>query len=192
LLGKAVMKIESKSKFPLTPEVIREQTGKMPDEWFALVDSRLGLNPGRKAIGDFLSKEMKVDAWWTTTLVVGYEAARGIEEKDGRPRGYAICVTKAIAATPEKVFALITDAKWAGPDTRVSMQKATPSRLIRFALQGEGHPDGELVEVKLTPTAGKCPVVLNHERIQDRGRADGLREAWGAVLNEWKAKLESK
>lgn len=186
------MKIESKPKFPLTPEVTRAQTGKTPDEWFTLVDTRLGANPGRKVIGDFLFKEMKLDAWWATTLVVSYEAARGIVEKDGRPRGYAICVTKSIAVAPEKVFSLITDAKWTGAETKIAVQKSNPAKMIRFALQGGGHPDGELVEIKLTPTAGKCSIVLNHERIQDRGRADGLREAWGAVLNEWKTSLETK
>lgn len=186
------MKIESKPKFPLTPEVIREQTGKTPDEWFTLVDSRLGTNPGRKAIGDFLFKEMKVDAWWATTLVVAYEGARGIVEKDGRPRGYAICVTKSIAAAPDKVFAVITDAKWTGADTKIAVQKSTPGKVIRFALKGDGHPEGELVEIKLTPAAGKCSIVLNHERIQDRGRADGLRETWGTMLNEWKTSLETK
>jgi uncharacterized protein YndB with AHSA1/START domain len=186
------MHIESKPKFPLTPEATREHTGKTPDEWFALVDTRLGRDLGRKAVGDFLFKEMKLDAWWATTLVVGYEAARGIVEKDGRPRGYAICVTKSIAAAPEKVFALITAANWAGPDTQVAVLKANPAKQIRFALKGESHPDGELVEIKLTPAAGKCAIVLNHERIQDRGRADGLRDAWGSVLNEWKANLESK
>ncbi|MCL4789616.1 MAG: hypothetical protein KJ070_22975 [Verrucomicrobia bacterium] len=186
------MNIESKPKFPLTPEATRQQTGKTPDEWFALVDTRLGRNPGRKAVGDFLFKEMKVDAWWAATLVVGYEAARGIVEKDGRPRGYAICVTKSIAAAAEQVFALVADAKWTGADTKIAIQKATPGKLIRFALNGGGHPEGELVEIKLTPSAGKVSIVLNHERIQDRGRADGLRDAWGAVLNEWKTSLEAK
>lgn len=186
------MKIESNPKFPLTPEATREQTGKTPDEWFALVDSRLGRDPGRKAVGDFLFKEMKLDTWWATTLVVGYEQARGIVEKDGRPRGYAICATKSIAAAPERVFALIASAKWTGADTEIAVQKSTPAKLIRFALKGGGHPDGELVEIKLTPAAGKSSIVLNHERIQDRGRADGLRDVWGAVLNEWKTSLETK
>jgi uncharacterized protein YndB with AHSA1/START domain len=184
------MHIESNPKFALTPEVARQETGESPEDWFALIDRRLGPSPGRKAVGDFLFKEMKVDAWWTTTLVVGYEAARGIVEKDGRPRGYSICVTKAIAAAPDKVFAAITDAQWARADTKVAVQKATPGKLIRFALEGSGHPAGELVEIKLTPSGGKCSIVLNHERIQERGRADGLREAWAGILNSWKASLE--
>lgn len=186
------MHIEYRPKFALTTEVTRQETGRTPEEWFTLIDTRLESSPGRKAVGDFLFKEMKVDAWWTTTLAVGYEAARGIVEKDGRPRGYNICVTKAIAAPPDKVFALIADAKWAGADTKVAVQKATPGKRIRFVLEGAGHPSGELVEIKLTASGAKCSIVLNHERIQDRGRADGLREAWGELLNGWKASLESQ
>ena len=185
------MNIIQKTKFPITPESCRKETGKTLQEWFELVDAKCGPNPGRKAVGDFLFKEMKVDAWWATTLAVEYEAARGVVEKDGRPRGYNICATKSIAAAPEKVFARIQDTSWAGQGTQVDFVKTNPGKMARFTLAGAGHPTGELVEVKLTPAGGKCSIVVSHERIQDRGRADGLREAWGEILNQWKAELEA-
>ncbi len=158
---------------------------------FALLETRLGPSPGRKAIGDFLFKEMKVDAWWVTTLAVEFEAARHIRAKDGRPAGYNICVTKSIAAPPERIFALLESTAWAGSGTQVVFAKLAPPKSARFTLQGPQHPAGETVEIKLSPAGAKSSLVLNHERIQDRGRADGLREAWSEILQAWKTQLES-
>ncbi len=184
------MRVETTPKFPVTPEATLKQTGKTTADWVALADKKLGPKAGRKEVGDFFFKEMKVDPWWTTTLVVAYEAAHGMAEKDGRPRGYNICVTKSITAPPEKVFAAIEEGSWAKPETTVTVEKATPGKMFRCTLSGPGHPAGETVEIKITPSGGKCALAVMHERIQDRGRADGLREAWAGILNGWKGSLE--
>lgn len=183
------MNIVPETKFPLTSEAVSQATGRTPAEWFALIDERLGTRPGRKAIGDLLFRELHLDSGWVSTLTVGYEAARGVVEKDGRPRGYAICVTRSLAATPEQVFAVVAAPTWAGPDTTVRVLKATPGKALRFTLEGADHPPGEVVEVKLAPSGDRCSVVLNHERIQDRGRADGCREAWRGILDTWQTRL---
>ncbi len=185
------MKIHQTPKFEVTPESCRKETGRTFQEWFDFIESRLGVNPGRKAIGDLLFKELKVDAWWVTTLIIEYEAARQIVEKDGRPKGYNICVTKAITAPPDPVFAFMQKGAWAGADTQMTVVKANPPKLLRFTLDGPGHVAGELIEAKITPAGAKCSVVITYDRLQDRGRADGLREAWGELLNTWKTQLES-
>lgn len=82
-----------------------KETGQNLTKWFEDLDAKGGVTAGRRALGDYLFKDRKVPAWWTTTLLVEYEAARGAVEKDGQPNGYNICVTKSIAAPPEKVFA---------------------------------------------------------------------------------------
>ena len=152
-----------------------------------------------------------MDAWWTGTIVVEYEKARKVHEKDGRPKGYNICATKAVAARPAQVFDAFTDAarlsKWFGPGTkgdfkeggtfqnadgnRGAIKKINPGKGLRFTWEGAPH-DGELVEVKLAPAGAKCSIVVNHDRIQTREAADGLRAAWGQALDTLKAQLEGK
>ena len=46
------------------------------------------------------------------------------------------------------------------------------------------------VELKLTPNGAKTGLVLNHERIQSRAHADGLRAAWGGAIEKLKRVLE--
>jgi hypothetical protein len=47
-----------------------------------------------------------------------------------------------------------------------------------------------LGDLKITEKGGVSSLVLNHERIQDRGEADGLRAGWGVALTSLKELLE--
>lgn len=200
------MEVQYKSEHPVTAESVRKHTGKTWDDWFAALDQQGGPAKGRRVLGDYLVKEAKVDAWWTTTILVAYEAARNILEKDGQPKGYNICVTKTIAAPPDKVFASFAAGGWLGKggqaDVREAGQfkddggrsglfkKVTPGKLLRFTFQGKEHAAGELVEIKLTASSGKCGVVLTHDRLPTREAADGMRAAWGEILTAMKGQLE--
>jgi hypothetical protein len=90
------MQVNLKAEHALTE--VKTATGKTWEEWFSILDKRGGIAKGRRDIGNFLFGECKVDPWWSATINVEYEAARGVVEKDGRPKGYMICVTKTIAA----------------------------------------------------------------------------------------------
>ena len=88
----------------------RAATGRTLGEWFAYLDARGGPSPGRRAIGDHLVGELKLDPWWASTVLIGYEAAHGLVEKDGRPKGYMVCATKSVKATPERCAQAFADA----------------------------------------------------------------------------------
>lgn len=151
-------------------------------------------------MSDYLFKERKVDAWWTTTLAVEYEKARGVLEKDGLAKGYNICVTKTLGAPPAKIYAALIDtARWLGAESSADVREGgafddgdghrgvfkrlNPGKLIRFTWEGAGHQPVEEVEIKFTPNGAKTSVVLNHTRLLDRAAADGMRAAWGEVLD---------
>ena len=205
------MKIEYKASNEMSAAAIKAATGKTWDEWFSALDKFGGPEKGRKALNEFLFNKNKVEAWWTGTIVVEYEKARKVFEKDGRPKGYNICATKSVAAKPQQIFDAFTDAgklnKWLGPGTKGefkdggsfsnadgnkgSIKKVNPGKGLRFTWEGPKH-DGEIVEVKIAPSGAKCSVMINHDRIQTREAADGLRAAWGAALETLKAQLEGK
>ena len=142
-------------------------------------------------------------AWWAQTIAVEYERARSVHEKDGRPKGYSICVTKTIAAPAERVFDGFGGAKvlkaelaeggaFATPDgNRGSFTKVTRPKTLRFTWEDDDPKMASTVEVKLTPNGSKTGLVLNHERIQTRPYADGLRAAWGEVIGKLKQTLEA-
>ena len=53
-----------------------------------------------------------------------YDKSRGVTEKDCRPRGYNICVTKTIAADPGRVYgALLEKRAWLGEKSQAELQE---------------------------------------------------------------------
>ena len=201
------MQVALTSQHELTSENARKHTGRSLDEWYQQIDEA-GVQ-GRRAVGEFLLKQHKLDAWWTSTIVVEYEIAHGALEKDGRPKGYSICVTKNVAAPAQSVFAAFTSAPalnaWMGKGTTIDLREGgsfsnadgnrgdylriTPAKTLKFSWNAAGQPTS-IVEVKLQEKDGKSGITLNHERIASRAEADGLRTAWGDALQRLKAHLE--
>jgi uncharacterized protein YndB with AHSA1/START domain len=192
---------------------ILKHTGKARDVWFDDLDGAGGLEVGRRNLVMHLYDKRKLDEWWSTSLVVEYERARGDKEKDGRPKGYSICATKTIGAPVERVFEAWTDlaqlARWFGPRARVewkeggllesadgercSVGRVRANKDLRFAWEQGARAPGSQVEVLFAAKgAGRTGITLNHTRIQDRRHADELRSAWGGAFDKLKSLLEEK
>jgi uncharacterized protein YndB with AHSA1/START domain len=198
------MKVVYKAQNEVSSPSAKAATGRTLEQWYAELDAYGGPAKGRRNLTQYLFGELKVDAWWATTIVVEYEKARGVHEKDGLPKGYGICVTKALTTPPETVLNQFADGSWwiakgarvaegAGFDTgdgyKGVFKKVTPGKVIRFTWNGPNHHPGEIVEIKCTVTAGKTSVLFMHDRLQTRAAADGMRDAWAAILNDLKNRL---
>lgn len=204
------MQIELRADHASDEASARVATGKSLGEWFALLDDHGGPELGRREIGHHLHSSYKLDPWWISTLNIEYEAAHGVVEKDGRPKGYTICATKSIKAAPQACFAAFADAKsldaWLGPKheldfkdggslanadgNRAAIRKINPGKTIRMVWQQADAATGTLVEIKLQPAGAKTTVMITHDRLQTRGEADGFRRAWGEALNRLRTRLE--
>jgi uncharacterized protein YndB with AHSA1/START domain len=204
------MKVVSKSEHPLTDADVKAATGQVWKEWYRFLDDAGGPDAGRRAITDRLMKDHGLEAWWAQTIAVEYERAKALHEKDGRPKGYSICVTKTIATTPERVFDAFGDPDvmqtWFGDATadfteggsfstrdgnRGKYTKITRPKTLRFVWDDDDPAAASTVELKLMPNGKKVGLVLNHERIQTRPHADGLRAAWVAAIDKLKQVLEA-
>ena len=204
------MKVEAKSDQPMSDADVKRETGKSWDAWFMQVDDMGGAELGRKGVTEALVRDFKLAPWWAQTIAVDWETARKVHLKDGRPKGYFICVTKTIAAPAERVFDAFGDAKilsaWLGSGASASFKeggefatgdgnkgkyvKVTRPKRLRFTWD-EG--DASLVsqcELALTPKGDKTAFLLNHDRIPTREMADGLRAAWAGAVDRLKKLLE--
>ena len=206
------MKTVLKSEKETSDAAVRRDTGKDWQEWFAHLDAFGGPAKGRREIGNHLQAELKVDPWWSSTLIIEYENARGVVEKDGKPKGYTICATKAVKAGADRCFAAFASAaeldRWLGaghkadfreggaianPEgNRLELRKITPGKVFRGVWQDAAAAPGTPVEVKFQEAGGKCTIMITHDRLQTRADADGLRAAWGEALGRLKALLEAK
>lgn len=203
------MKVNYQPDQPLTNEACKAATGKTMDEWYAVLDGIDALKKGRRDTTVFLRDDQKVDLWWCTTIAVEYEAARGQKEKDGRGKGYNICSTKTIAASPEKVYGAWVDAgqlsKWLGDGAKIDLsegggfetadgnnavfKRIRENKDLRFTWKGEN--DESLVDMSVADKGGKTYLLINHDRIQTKAEADGLRNAWADAVHKLKALLEA-
>ena len=205
------MKIELRAEKAHDDLAMKADTGRTRHEWFDVIDALGGIDLGRRVIGQHLQDTYKLDPWWISTLNVEYEHARGAVEHDGKPRGYTICATKAIKASPEACFDAFTNAqaldRWFGPaneidfrdgggwvngdGNRAVLRKATPCKSIRMvwhdAFAGANTP----VEINFQASGAKTTVMVTHDRLQTREEADGLRRAWGAALDKLKTLSEA-
>jgi uncharacterized protein YndB with AHSA1/START domain len=203
--------VHAKSSTPaLSDENVKTHTGKSWKEWFKALDEVGGPGIGRKGMGDFLFKQCKVDPWWTATITVEYENARGVTQKDGKAMGYNICVTKGIAAPLEKVFGAFSKTseldKWFSKKSKQDFKvggrfenadgdsgefvKIRENKDLKFTWENPRHAPGSLVEIKVQASGNKTNVVVTHDRIQKRDDADGLRIGWMFALESLKVYLE--
>jgi uncharacterized protein YndB with AHSA1/START domain len=194
-----------------TDATCKKATGKSLKEWFKSLDSTVA-DKGRREVVQHLYEALSKDEWWATTIAVEYEKARGQKEKDGKPKGYSICVTKTVAAPASNVFAAFGDAKkldqWLGKGTKVafsdggSLQNADGDKLtwlrvrkdkdLRATWDSADPAPGSVVDVLFADKGGgKTGITLNHTRIQDRRSADQLRAGWGRCFDALKRLLES-
>jgi uncharacterized protein YndB with AHSA1/START domain len=210
-MEKFYMQVKLASQHSLTRESVKAATGKQWDEWFALLDKRGGVSQGRRTINDFLYKECKLDPWWCATINVAYEAARGVQERDGRPKGYTICVTKTIAAPVDKAYDAWASASaldhWFSQKNKADVvdggqysnhdgdkgfyKRVRKNKDLRFTWENAAHGSPTIVDVVFQDKGkAKTAVMITHDRLQSREAADGLREAWGQALDRLKAALE--
>jgi uncharacterized protein YndB with AHSA1/START domain len=205
------MKIEFAPEQDMSEEALRARTGKGWEEWYAALDAHGGPALGRRALNEHIYGQPGVDAWWTATLVQEYEVARGVVEKDGRPKGYTVCSTKTINAPVGRVFAAFASAdaldRWLGTGHQLDFQvdgrlanadgntgtfkKIRPDKDLKLFWEHPGLTPGTTVEVLFqSKGADKCGLVLNHERIARRDEADGLRAAWSRAFDALKGAVE--
>jgi uncharacterized protein YndB with AHSA1/START domain len=205
------MKVERKSDHAVSEASCKEATGKTIADWFKALDKHGGVPLGRRELSKWVEHEHEVDIWWATTIVNEYEIARGDLAKDGKPKGYSICPTKSIKASPADCYTAFVNAKsldkWFGPKhdvdmrdgghwrnadgNRATIKKVNAGKNIRLLAEDEGLTLPTPVEIKFTPNGDKCTVMISIDRLQTRAEADGYRRAWSETLDRLKAHVES-
>ena len=206
------MKVERRADRAVSEASCKEATRKTLADWFKALDKHGGIPLGRRELNNWLQDEHEVDAWWAATITNEYEIARGDMAKDGKPKGYSICPTRSINATPKKCFDAFATPKsldaWFGPrnsidlreggewrcadGNRATLRKVNAGKNIRMTAEDAGLTLPTPVEIKFTPNGAKCTVMIAIERLQTRAEADGYRRAWSEALDRLKAMVEAR
>jgi len=179
-------------KPPYSDEVIRSNTGRSWDEWFALLDRWGAVERPHPEIARWLNEEHDVPGWWAQGVTVAYEQARGLRAPGQRRGGqFEVNASKTVAVPLERLFEAFADPelreRWL-PGAAVEVRTARPGRSIRA-----NWDDGatRLVIAFTARGEAKSQVALTHERVPDAGTADKLKVFWRERMAALKQLLEA-
>jgi len=177
---------------PYSDEVIRANTGRGWDEWFALLDAWGAAERPHPEIARWLGEEHGVGGWWAQGVTVAYEQARGLRDPGQRRGGlYEVNASKTVAVPVERLYEAFADPalreRWL-PGAAVEVRTARPAKSIRA-----NWDDGStrLVIAFTTRGESKSQVALAHERVPDAGTADKLKAFWRERMAALKQVLEA-
>jgi hypothetical protein len=176
---------------PVADERVREATGRGWVEWFAVLDEWGAASRGHTEIARWLRDGHGVDGWYSQSITVGYERARGLRAPGERPEGFAVGVTRTAAVPVERLFDAFGDERlrerWL-PGADLTVRTATSPKSIRFNWE-----DGSTRVIVGFESVGpaKSRAALSHERLPDAETAAEMKAWWRERMTSLKGLLES-
>jgi len=177
---------------PYSDEVVRANTGRTWDEWFALFDAWGGAQRPHPEIARWLVEEHGVGGWWAQGVTVGYEQARGLRDPGQRRGGlYEVNASKTVAVPVERLYQAFAD-----PDLRERW-------LPRGRLRGPHRPPRQVDPGQLgrrvdpsrhrlhRPRPGQEPGRPDPRAHPDAATADRLKPWWRERVADLKRVLEA-
>ena len=204
LLGKAGSRPSEASEPPIeAAEVVPDDargvseasmiraTGHDHAEWFRRLDAWGATTHTHTEIARWLSQNEGVPGWWTQSITVAYERARGMRARHEMADGYSVSVTRTIATDPATVLAAFTDADrrqaWL-PDGRLTQRPTRAKLTARFDW---ADPASRLVVTVAAKDDGRSLLAVAHERLPDAATGERMKRDWRAWLDGLKALLEA-
>lgn len=175
----------------ISTETVRRATGRDLDEWYAVLDAWGAADRAHGDIAAWIADEHGIDNWWTQTITVEYERARGLRAVgSGRDGTYAVTASRTVEVPVDRLFEAVTDAglreRWL-PGADLRERTSQPGRSARFDVGG----DGTRVNLGFTARGEKrSQVALQHERLPDAASADKAKAYWRDRLAALKTLLE--
>ena len=175
---------------PVAEETVVAATGRGWQAWFELLDDWEAATRSHTEIARWLREDQGVDGWYSQSITVGYERARGLRAPGERPDGFAVGVSRTIAVPVQRLFdAFANDdlrERWL-PGAELRVRTATAPRTARYDWE-----DGSTRVIVGFEDVGerKSRVALSHERLPDADAADEMKAWWRERLTALKEQLE--
>jgi Domain of unknown function (DUF4287) len=175
---------------PVADERVVEATGRGWQAWFEILDGWGAAGRGHTEIARWLREEHGVPGWYSQSITLGYERARGLRAPGQRPDGFVAGASRTVAVAVERLFEAFTDdalrERWL-PGAELRLRTATSPRTARYDWE-----DGSTRVIVGFESAGdaKSRVALSHERLPDADAADAMKAWWRERLTALKAQLE--
>ena len=158
---------------------VRQNTGKGWRDWFRILDAWGAKERTHTDIVRYLMGEHGVPGWWSQSITVGYERARGMRAKYQSVAGFfQVSVSKTFPIGVGKLFNAFAETpkrnRWLERGT-LKVRKTLKNRSVRFDFR-----DGtSRVVVSFDPKGrSKTTVAVQHERLPDARAVEEMRGMW--------------
>jgi uncharacterized protein YndB with AHSA1/START domain len=171
---------------------VMKATGRTWAQWLTLLDKAGAAKMPHKDIATLLHEQHGIPGWWSQTVTVGYEQARGLRKKHEKADGFAISGSRTIGIPVSRLFEAWQDdrlrRRWL-PESPLSIRKATRDKSLRITWDPEGKPSN--VDVYFTSKAAdKSQVAVQHGRLPSAAAGERMKKFWGERLDALKQLLE--
>jgi len=174
----------------ISDQAVQAKTGKAWPEWFSVLDKAGAGKMTHQEMAKYLHQKLKVSAWWSQMVTVGYEQAHGKRRAHQTPSGYQVSVSKTIGVSVSKLFRAWQVEKvrsqWLRPNSLV-IRKATADKSLRITW---GDKKTSLEVNFYSKDTGKTQVVVQHTKLHDSKAVERTRRYWSKALDKLKKTLE--
>jgi len=173
-------------------ERIRQRTGRGWEEWFDLLDEHGATELPHREIARWVAEQLDIGplVWEARAVTMSYERARGLRVVGQHADGFAVTVSRTVAAPVDRLYDALVDEtlrrRWL-PDGELRERKATRPRSAHY-----DWADGtSRVHVVLDAKAdGRSTAALRHERLADAAEAERIKTYWRDRMGALKTQLE--
>ncbi len=178
---------------PVSEDAIRRGTGRGWDDWFRILDTWNGTSHTHTEIARYVNGEHGIDGWWSQSVTVGYERARGMRAPNERPEGFEVSVSKTVGMPSLDAWRAFVEPKrrasWLDVGLRLRTGTRTMGRSARFDVPSEGTR----VNVVFDPKGDDRSVVtVTHVKLADAGDVAAHRAEWKDRLGRLAALASAK
>lgn len=177
-------------ELPVADERVVEATGQGWDEWLRVLDEWGAASRNHTEIARWLREEHGVPGWYSQSITLGYERARGLRAPGERSDGFAAGASRTVAVPVGRLFEAFENESLRTrllPGADLQTRTATAPKSARYDWE-----DGETRVIVGFESLGesKSRVALSHERLPDADTAEEMKAFWGERLTGLKAQLE--
>jgi hypothetical protein len=163
----------------MTEATIRKGSGRGWDEWFRILDAWDGTSHTHTEIARYVNGEHRIDGWWSQSVTVGYERARGMRARNQRPEGFEVSVSKTVELPALEAWRAFVEPKRRAEWLDVPLHMRTGTRTIGRAARFDVPSEGTRVNVVFDARGDTRSVVtVTHVKLEDADDVAAHRADW--------------
>ena len=138
----------------------------------------------------WLSETHGVPGWWTQSVTVAYERARGMRARHQMRDGFSVSATRTVGVAADRALEAFTSASLRERWLPNAPMHQRPTRAALSARFDWSDPPSRVIVTVVPKGADKTVVAVAHEQLPDAEAGERQKAAWREWLGALKTVLE--